>query len=89
MAPRGIHQRGGFDSCWLHTDTVTSINGKTLLTTLQVLGAVPSFSRPWIAEDNHFFEVVLHTLKYRPRFSEGRLSSLVAVSVKVDVACNV
>ena len=39
-----------------------------MLTTLQQLGVMPSFSRPGVSNDNPFSESLFRTLKYRPEY---------------------
>jgi hypothetical protein len=44
--------------------------------TLQRLGAVASFSRPGVSDDNPFSEALFRTLKYRPEYPSGPFASL-------------
>ena len=39
-----------------------------MLTKLEDLGVLPSFSRPRVSDDNPFAESIFRTLKYRPNF---------------------
>ena len=39
-----------------------------MLSTLQRLGVVSSFSRPRVSDDNPFAEAIFRTLKYRPGY---------------------
>jgi transposase InsO family protein len=59
----------------LHSDNGGPMRGATMLTTLQSLGIVPSFSRPSVSDDNPFSEALFRTLKYRPSFPEGAFAS--------------
>lgn len=52
----------------LHSDNGGPMKGATMLSTLQWLGVVPSFSRPSVSDDNPFSEALFRTLKYRPSF---------------------
>lgn len=52
----------------LHSDNGSPMKAATLLATLQVLGVVPSFSRPRVSNDNPFSEALFRTLKYRPEY---------------------
>jgi putative transposase len=52
----------------LHSDNGSPMKGSTMLTTLQRLGVVPSFSRPGVSNDNPFSESLFRTLKYRPEY---------------------
>ena len=52
----------------LHSDNGSAMKGGTMLSTLQRLGVVSSFSRPRVSDDNPFAEAVFRTLKYRPGY---------------------
>lgn len=52
----------------LHSDNGSPMKGATMLATLQVLGIVPSFSRPSVSDDNPFSESLFKTLKYCPQY---------------------
>lgn len=52
----------------LHSDNGSPMKGATLLTTLQQLGIMPSFSRPGVSNDNPYSESLFRTLKYRPEY---------------------
>lgn len=52
----------------LHSDNGGPMKGATMLSTLQRLGVVASFSRPRVSDDNPFPEALFRTLKYRPGF---------------------
>lgn len=60
----------GVDLCgWvLHSDNGGPMKGATMLATLQKLGAVPSFSRPRVSDDNAYAEALFRTLKYCPQY---------------------
>lgn len=60
----GIHQ----DGLVLHADNGGPMKGATMLATLQMLGVVPSFSRPSVSDDNPYSESLFRTLKYVPAF---------------------
>ncbi len=49
----------------LHSDNGSAMKGGTMLSTLQRLGVVGSFSRPRVSDDNPFAEAIFRTLKYR------------------------
>jgi putative transposase len=51
------------------------MKGSTMLSTMQWLGIVPSFSRPNVSDDNPFVESIFRTLKYRPG-TPSRFASL-------------
>lgn len=48
----------------LHSDNGSSMKDVTILATMQKMGALPSFSRPSVSNDNHFPESFFKTLKY-------------------------
>jgi transposase InsO family protein len=52
----------------LHSDNGTPMRGNTMVSTLQWLGVVPSFSRPHVSNDNPYSESLFRTLKYTPAF---------------------
>jgi transposase InsO family protein len=52
----------------LHADNGGPMKGSTLLSTLQRLGVVPSFSRPSVSDDNPYSEALFRTMKYRPGY---------------------
>lgn len=52
----------------LHSDNGKPMRGNTMITTLQRLGVVPSFSRPHVSDDNPYSEALFRTLKYTPAY---------------------
>lgn len=54
----------------LHSDNGASMKSVTMLTKLQQLGVMPSFSRPSVSNDNPYSESLFRTLKYRPEYPE-------------------
>ncbi len=52
----------------LHSDNGSPMKGATMLATLQVLGVIPSFSRPSVSDDNPYSEALFKTVKYHPTF---------------------
>lgn len=69
----------------LHSDNGGSMKGATMLSTLQWLGVVPSFSRPSVSDDNPFSESLFKTLKYCPSYPEGgRFGSIEAARIWVE-----
>ena len=52
----------------LHSDNGSPMKGATMLARLEMLGVVPSFSRPSVSDDNPFSEALFKTLKYHPTF---------------------
>lgn len=67
---RKAHLREGIagKSITLHSDNGSPMKGATMLSTLQKLGVMPSFSRPSVSNDNPFSEALFKTLKYHPGF---------------------
>lgn len=60
----------------LHSDNGSAMKGGTMLSTLQNLGVVSSFSRPRVSDDNPYFEAIFRTLKYRPGYPRKPFSDL-------------
>ena len=62
---RKTHLREGIcaKSLVLHSDNGSPMKGATMLSTLQRLGVMPSFSRPSVSDDNPFSEALFKTLK--------------------------
>lgn len=50
----------------LHSDNGGAMKGRTMLDTLRWLGITPSFSRPYVSDDNAYAEALFKTMKYRP-----------------------
>jgi len=59
----------------LHSDNGGPMKGSTMLATLQMLGIVPSFSRPSVSDDNPFSESLFKTLKYCPQYPSKPFAS--------------
>ncbi len=75
---RKTHLREGIagDSLVLHSDNGSPMKGATMLATLQLLGVMPSFSRPSVSDDNPYSEALFKTLKYHPGFPDKPFDSL-------------
>lgn len=52
----------------LHSDNGNAMRGSSMLSTLQALGVVASFSRPHVSDDNPYSEALFRTLKYTPAY---------------------
>jgi putative transposase len=67
---RGEAEKAGYDlTGWvLHSDNGAPMKGATMLATLQRLGAVASFSRPSVSDDNAYAESLFRTMKYRAKY---------------------
>ena len=65
-----VCREGGIDprGLVLHSDNGTPMRGSTMVSTLQWLGIVPSFSRPHVSDDNPYSEALFRTLKYAPAY---------------------
>jgi transposase InsO family protein len=57
----------------LHSDNGAPMKSQTLKIKLEDLGALPSYSRPRVSNDNAFAESVFTTLKYRPHWPSNGL----------------
>jgi putative transposase len=68
----------------LHSDNGGPMKGATMLSTLQRLGVVPSFSRPKVSDDNPFSESLFKTLKYRPSYPDGAFRDLTEARTWVE-----
>jgi transposase InsO family protein len=64
----------------LHSDNGSAMKGRTMLDTLRWLGITPSFSRPYVSDDNAYAEAIFKTLKYRPA-TPARFDELGEVSI--------
>ncbi len=52
----------------LHSDNGKPMRASTMISTLQWLGVVPSFSRPHVSDDNPYSEALFRTLKHTPAY---------------------
>ena len=52
----------------LHSDNGAPMKGATMLSTMQALGVIPSFSRPRVSDDNPYSEALFKTVKYHHRY---------------------
>jgi len=71
-------------SIFLHSDNGAPMKGATMLSTLQKLGIMPSFSRPSVSNDNPYSEALFKTLKYNPGFPENPFSAVEEAREWVD-----
>jgi len=60
----------------LHSDNGKPMSGATMVSTLQWLGIIPSFSRPHVSDDNPYSEALFRTLKYTPAYPRYPFASL-------------
>lgn len=60
----------------LHADNGGPMKGSTMLSTMQRLGVVASFSRPRVSDDNPYSEALFRTLKYSPGYPRKPFVSL-------------
>ena len=75
---RKAHLREGVrtENLVLHSDNGSPMKGATLLSTLEKLGVIPSFSRPSVSNDNPYSESLFKTCKYHPGFPENPFADL-------------
>jgi putative transposase len=52
----------------LHSDNGSPMRSSTMISTLQWLGVIPSFSRPHVSDDNPYSEALFRTLKHTPAY---------------------
>lgn len=76
------------DQLILHSDNGGPMKGATMLSTLQFLGVLPSFSRPRVSDDNPYSESLFKTLKYRPEYPVKPFSSIEAAEAWVQAFVN-
>jgi putative transposase len=67
----------------LHSDNGKPMSGATMVSTLQWLGIIPSFSRPHVSDDNPYSEALFRTLKYTPAYPRYPFACLAAAQVWV------
>lgn len=72
------------DNLVLHSDNGGPMKAATMLTTLQNLGIMPSFSRPCVSNDNPYSESIFKTLKYRPEYPGKPFTSIEDANEWVD-----
>jgi len=68
----------------LHSDNGTPMRGNSMLSTLQWLGIVPSFSRPHVSDDNPYSEALFRTLKYTPAYPRTPFLDCAAAAEWID-----
>lgn len=64
------------DQLVIHSDNGGPMKAATLLAFFQVLGILPSYSRPSVSNDNPYSEALFRTTKYRPQFPRRPFASL-------------
>ena len=65
------------DQLVLHSDNGQPMKALTMLSMLESLGVIPSFSRPSVSDDNPYSESLFRTVKYHPEFPiETRFTSI-------------
>jgi putative transposase len=66
----------------LHSDNGGPMKGMTMRAMLELLGVLPSFSRPSVSDDNPYSEALFRTLKYHPSFPKiSRFASITEARV--------
>lgn len=68
----------------LHSDNGGPMKGATMLTTMQRLGVMPSFSRPSVSDDNPYSESLFKTLKYCPLYPKKPFETVEASNLWVE-----
>ena len=64
----------------LHSDNGSPMRGSTMISTLQWLGVIPSFSRPHVSDDNPYSEALFRTLKHTPAYPRRPFADLASAS---------
>jgi len=73
------------DQLVLHSDNGKPMKGVTLLSMLETLGVIPSFSRPSVSDDNPYSESLFRTVKYHPTFPiESRFENITDARVWME-----
>ena len=72
----------------LHSDNGSPMKSVTMLSKLQDLGVIPSFSRPSVSNDNPFSESLFRTLKYRPNYPEKPFENIIEARAWADIFVN-
>ena len=65
---------------YLHSDNGSPMKGATMLSTLQRLQVMPSFSRPSVSNDNPYSESLFKTLKYNVKYP-GHFETMEAAEI--------
>ena len=68
----------------LHSDNGAPMRASTMISTLQWLGIMPSFSRPHVSDDNPYSEALFRTLKHTPAYPRLPFASMVSAQRWVD-----
>ena len=68
----------------LHSDNGSPMKGATMLAKLQILGVMPSFSRPSVSNDNPYSESLFKTTKYCPKFPSNPFETVESASEWVE-----
>jgi len=63
------------DQIVLHSDNGSVMKGASMLSMMQALGIIPSFSRPSVSDDNPYSEAWFRTAKYVPQYP-GRFQDI-------------
>jgi transposase InsO family protein len=64
----------------LHSDNGAAMRGNTMISTLQWLGVIPSFSRPHVSDDNPYSEALFRTLKHTPAYPQLPFADVTSAS---------
>lgn len=63
-----LDEKVEYNQLVLHSDNGNPMKGATMRATLEMLGVIPSFSRPSVSDDNPYSESMFKTIKYHPTF---------------------
>jgi putative transposase len=64
----------------LHSDNGAPMRGNAMVSTLQWLGVIPSFSRPHVSDDNPYSEALFRTLKHTPAYPRLPFANLASAT---------
>ena len=70
-----LRERIKKDQIVLHSDNGSVMKGASMLSMMQALGIIPSFSRPSVSDDNPYSEAWFRTAKYVPHYP-GRFQDI-------------
>ncbi len=68
----------------LHSDNGSAMKGSTMLSAMQSLGVMPSFSRPRVSNDNAYAETLFRTARYCPLWPQKPFDTLTEARAWVE-----
>lgn len=78
-----VHEGIEKDQIVLHSDNGSVMKGASMLSMMQALGIIPSFSRPSVSDDNPYSEAWFRTAKYAPQYP-GRFETIHEARIYFD-----